>query len=219
MEQQTDHTFDEKTESPITEDGVTPASDAAIGSGSSPTHTAGKTARAMLIRVTLSGVMVALSVIFCRLLGFPQEGIWRVEIGFLPIALIAFLWGPLWAGAAYGASDLIGAAIFTGINPFITVEKVLTGVIMGIFFSQRRGRRPRIGVVRSLIAFASIAVFLDFLMMVFIFHFGFGFGWGEAFAFRGVNAAVNLVLRVAVILICDHTMTERLMREVHKRGI
>ncbi len=177
------------------------------------------TARAMLIRVCVSAVMVALSVILCRLLGFPQSGIWRTELGFLPIAFIAFLWGPFWSGIAYSASDLIGAALFTGVNPFITLEKLFTGIMMGLFFYRGRGRRARIGIVRILIAFAVIAVVGDFFIMALIFHFAFGYTWGAALGFRGANAALNFVMRLFVMYVCDLRLTTRLLKEGEKYGV
>ncbi len=176
-------------------------------------------ARTMLIRLCATAVMIALAVILCRLLGFPQSGIWRVEISFLPIAFVAFLWGPVWAGAAYGTADLIGAAIFTGVNPFITLEKLFSGVVMGIFFHRRSSRRTRIGVGRTLLAFLVIAVLGDFAMMAFIFKFAFGYTWGAALAFRGVNASVNLVIRCCLMCLCDLRLTARLLREGEKYGV
>ncbi len=173
----------------------------------------------LLLRLCAVAIMTALAVIFCRLLGFPQSGIWRVEISFLPIAFVAFLWGPVWAGASYGTADLIGAALFTGVNPFITLEKIFSGVIMGIFFRRGRSDRIRIGIPRILSAFTVIAVFGDFLMMAFIFKFAFGYTWSAALLVRGVNALVNLVMRILLMTLCDLRLTTRLLHEGEKYGV
>ena len=87
----------------------------------------------ILLRLTTTAVMIAMSIVLCRLLGFPPTGTYRIELGFLPIAVIAMLYGPIWSGVAYGISDLIGAWIFTGINPFITLCKIAFGVVMGLY--------------------------------------------------------------------------------------
>ncbi len=174
--------------------------------------------RNLIIRVCVTGAMVALSIIFCRLLGFPQNGIWRVDFGFLPIAIIGMMWGPVWSGMAYGASDLIGAAVTTGVNPLITLEKVLVGVVMGIFFRSARSRH-RIGLVPTLACFAVVAVLLDFLMMAVIFRFGFGYTWSAALLFRGANATANFALRCIVMVLCDLRLTSALMREGDKYGV
>ena len=156
-----------------------------------------------LLRTCICGMLIGVAVVFCRWLGFPQNGIWRVEFSFLPIAIVAMLYGPLWAGASYGIADLIGAAIFTGVNPFITLVKVLTGVVMGVFFKGRK----KIGYGRILVAFAIIGVALDFLAMTFIFHFGFGHTWEVAFVARGANALVNAAIRIPTLLLCDGRLT------------
>ena len=95
----------------------------------------------ILLRLTTTAVMIAMSIVLCRLLGFPPTGTYRIELGFLPIAVIAMLYGPIWSGVAYGISDLIGAWIFTGINPFITLCKIAFGVVMGLFFYRREKNR------------------------------------------------------------------------------
>ena len=157
----------------------------------------------VLLRTCICGMLIALAFVFCRWLGFPTTGIWRVEMSFLPIAIIAMLYGPVWAGVSYGIADLIGAVIFTGVNPFITMVKVAYGVVMGMFFD----RKKKIGYKRILFATAIICVCLDFLAMATIFHFGFGYTWGAAFAARAANAAVNLALRVPVLLLFDRRFT------------
>ncbi len=193
--------------------------DPAVSAPETPHPRKRKKGHILLTRLCAAALMTSLAVIFCRLLGFPQSGIWRVEISFLPIAFVAFLWGPIWAGVTYGTADLIGAAISTGVNPFITIEKVFIGVVMGVLFWRGRSKRTRIGIVRILLAFAIIAVFGDFLMMAFIFKFAFGYTWSAALLFRGVNASVNLVMRCLLMWICDLRLTTRLLHEGDKFGV
>lgn len=157
-----------------------------------------------------AGVMAALSILLCRFLGFPREGIWRVDPGVIPIAMVGFLSGPLWAGMAYGVADLIGAAIFTGVNPFITLEKIVLGVILGVGFY----RRDRLGVPRILLTLLVAAVLCDFLAMSFIFIFSFGTPPAAAFWMRGLNAAVNFAMRSLLLILCDR----RLFAVLRRRG-
>ena len=72
-----------------------------------------------LLKVTTCAMMIALSVVFCRVLGFPTSGMYRVEIGFLPIAIIAILYGPLWSALTCGfdrSDDLYGCE---PLDPFV----------------------------------------------------------------------------------------------------
>ena len=164
------------------------------------------------MRVTICGAMVALSIIFCRLLGFPQTGAWRVDFGFLPIAVVGLLFGPIWSGVSYGLADLVGALIFTGVNPLITLQKVFVGVVMGLFFHHR----TRIGTPRILISLALIAIFLDFAAMVPIFHYYFGKLWGDALLSRALSAGVNFPLRVIVLLVCDRHLVPLLTNKASR---
>ena len=91
--------------------------------------------RAALIRLTTCAMMVALAIVLCRVLGFPQGGsAFRIEISFLPIAVVGVLYGPIWAAVAYGLTDFIGALLTTGINPFILICKIVFGLLMGLCF-------------------------------------------------------------------------------------
>ena len=141
----------------------------------------------------------------CRLYISPSTttGL-RFEIGFLPILLVAHLYGPLYSGMAYMLSDMIGAILTTGINPFITLCKVAVGVLMGVFFYKRK---PTFS--RSLIAFSVIAVFVEFLLMVFVFHYSFGHPWLTAFYQRALTAFIMLPIRVLLACTLGHLLNER----------
>lgn len=174
------------------------------------TTPARRRARQVLFDLTLSGVMAALSMVMCRFLGFPQTGAWRIDPGFLPIVMVAFLSGPIWAGMSYGVADLVGAAIFTGINPFITVEKILIGVIFGIGFY----RRDRLGIPRILLTHLTAAVVCDWLIMTFIFTYAFGMPMRAAMATRALNAGVNFAMRSLMCILLDI----KLFATVRRRG-
>lgn len=155
-----------------------------------------------LIRLTTCAMMVALSVVFCRLLGFPQNGATRVEIGFLPIAVIAYLYGPVWSAAAYGLADFIGAAIFTGVNPFIMLCKIVFGFAMGLCFY----RRERIGIARNAIFFVLIALIVDIGLMTPIFIHMFGYKPLGAVTYRAVGAVFNTPVRIVCLALAEHTL-------------
>lgn len=159
-----------------------------------------------VFKVCLCAIMVAVSFVLCRYLGFPQNGTWRIEAGFLPILVVAVMFGPIWGGIAYGLSDLIGAIIFTGVNPFITLCKVLFGVIMGLLFY----KKTRPGFWRIFFGFLLIAVLDDIVCMTPIFVFGFHQPFGAAITARGLGALANLPIRVLLSVLlfrfCGKTM-------------
>jgi ECF transporter S component (folate family) len=70
----------------------------------------------------------------------------KIGFGFLPIAVCAIMYGPLWAAAAGALADIIGAVLFP-IGPFFfgfTVSAALTGAVFGLFLYKRRGNWGRI---------------------------------------------------------------------------
>jgi ECF transporter S component (folate family) len=157
---------------------------------------------AILTRLAVCAMMTALSVVLCRLLGWsPAESMGRVEIGFLPVAIVGMLYGPLWSGVVYGTADLIGAAIFTGVNPWITLCKVAFGALLGLGLYTKRNPRPWEFSLRSAVTLLVIGFFVDVLAMSWVFVvMGYAPDFGVAFVTRVINAAVNLPIRIAVLI-------------------
>ena len=92
-----------------------------------------------LEKITLTAVMTALSIVLCRYLGYsPSNTMFRVEIGFLPVALVGILAGPLYSTVCYGLADLLGSLITTGMNPLILLCKMAAGLVLGLFLYRRR---------------------------------------------------------------------------------
>ena len=144
-------------------------------------------------------MMVALSIVFCRVLGFPTTGMWRVEIGFLPILIVAILYGPVWSAVSYGLADFIGALIYTGINPFILLCKIVFGLLMGVVFHGKE----KIGLPRNILFFLLVGFVVDIMMMTPIFVFMFGYTWKAALIWRLAAFSVNTPVRIVLTVLTD----------------
>lgn len=152
-----------------------------------------------LLKVTTSAMMVALSIVFCRVLGFPTSGMWRVEIGFLPILIVAILYGPAWSAVSYGLADLIGALLYTGVNPLILICKIVFGLLMGLVFHGKE----KIGFPRNLLFFVFAGFVVDIVMMTPIFVFMFGYTWDSALIWRLAAFSVNTPVRIILTVLTD----------------
>ena len=152
--------------------------------------------RAAVMKLTVCAMMVALAVVFCRLLGFPQNGAYRIEISFLPIAVVAMMMGPVWAGASYALADMIGAAVTTGINPFITLCKAAFGIAMGMAFYKKKP-----GILRCSLFYIIAGIVIDVGMMTPIFIYMFGYGAKAAILYRLTGFAVNTPVRIILMLL------------------
>ena len=168
-----------------------------------------------LLKATTSAMMIALSIIFCRYLGFPTSGMYRVEIGFLPIAIIAILYGPVWSAVSYGIADLIGALIWTGVNPFILLCKIIFGLLMGLVFYGRE----KIGIARNILFFLLIGIVVDISMMKPIFVYMFGYTWESALIFRSVACLVNTAARIILMVLADKFLLPAIYKYVRKNRV
>ena len=168
-----------------------------------------------LLKITTSAMMIALSIVFCRVLGFPTTGMWRVEIGFLPILIIAILYGPAWSAVSYGLADFIGALIWTGINPFILICKIIFGLLMGLVFY----RKEKIGFPRNLLFFLFVGFVVDIVMMTPIFVFMFGYTWKSAIIWRLAAFSVNTPVRIILTVLTDKFLLPSIYKQTRKNRI
>ncbi|MBE6033770.1 folate family ECF transporter S component [Aminipila sp.] len=89
-------------------------------------------------QLIIIGLFIALEVILTRFCSINTP-ILRIGFGFLPVAMVGIMFGPLWAGVAYALGDLIGMMIFpTGAYfPGFTLTAFLTGITFGILLHRK----------------------------------------------------------------------------------
>ena len=154
-----------------------------------------KSKKQNLFRLTATAVMVAMSVVLCRYLGFsPQDTPLRFEIGFYPIALVAYMFGPLYSALGYALADIIGS-LMSGYAPnvWITLCQALFGMTMGFFFYKKG-----FSLCRVTVCFTLIAAVIETLFKAPIFIFMYAYTPGFAFGSRALNALINLPIRIAL---------------------
>ena len=86
------------------------------------------------MRLVIMAFLIALEVIltsFCSI----NTPILRIGFGFLPVAMMGIMFGPLWTAVGYAVGDLLGMMIFpTGAYfPGFTLTAFITGLIFGLF--------------------------------------------------------------------------------------
>ena len=83
-----------------------------------------------LVEISL---LIALEVILTRFCSI-YTGVLRIGFGFLPVAIIAMMYGPISAGVAYAIGDILRMMIFPSGSyfPGFTLTAFLTGVIYGV---------------------------------------------------------------------------------------
>ena len=85
-------------------------------------------------RLVVLAFLIALEIILTRFCSI-QTPIVRIGFGFLPVAMMGILYGPIWAGIGYAIGDLLGMLIFPSAAyfPGFTLTAFSTGMIFGFF--------------------------------------------------------------------------------------
>ena len=152
--------------------------------------------------LVVTAFMIALEIVLSKLVSINIPFL-RIGFGFLPIAILAIMYGPICAGVAYAIGDVIGGFLFpTGaFFPGFTLTAFLTGVIMGLVLYNKK-----ITIVRALIASALVCVLCNLLLNTFWLTFIIGKGFAVLLASRAVKELVSIPVMALLIVAMDKTL-------------
>lgn len=104
------------------------------------------------------GLFVSLEIVFTRFLSYQGANV-RIGLGFLPVALAAITFGPIYGGLTGALADVIRMALFpmgTAYFPGLTISAFLSGAIYGILLHNK----PK-SYLRITITVLIITLFID----------------------------------------------------------
>lgn len=112
-------------------------------------------------RLITIGLFIALEIILTRFLSINTPFI-RIGFGFLPVALLGIMYGPVWAGLSYVVGDILGMLIFPSgaFFPGFTLSAALTGFIYGIILYGKPVTWKRVFIAASIVCLG-VNLFLD----------------------------------------------------------
>lgn len=86
--------------------------------------------------VTIS-LMIALTLILNRVI--PSTPVYHLTVDFIPVFIVAVLFGPVWSAATYAIADTIGSIIIPmgPFNPGITFTLLVIGLVFGLVYYGR----------------------------------------------------------------------------------
>lgn len=118
-----------------------------------------KSATTQLVMIAF---LIALEIILTRFCSINTP-ILRIGFGFLPVAMMGIMFGPIKASLGYAIGDVLGMIIFpTGtFFPGFTVTAAITGLIFGIFLHGRERLTWRDVLPASLIIILGCNLLLD----------------------------------------------------------
>ena len=168
-------------------------------------------ARRRIHRLAIAALLVALSIMLTRFFGFVAigSGVFRLELGHVPLLLAGLLLGPLMGGLSGLAADLAGVLVLSQgtFHPGFTISSVLTGLLPGLaalgmaHLSRPAGARTRLLLLASLATMADWIV-SQFLTTVWI-SMLYGMSWQASFVTRIVPVLLRTLLNgmlLAVLL-------------------
>ena len=93
-------------------------------------------------RIVLIALLIALEIVLTRLLSFQPVPAMRISFGFIAIASMAVLFGPIYAGIGAAAADFLGFILVPPASgapffPGFTLTAFLMGVVYGVFLYKR----------------------------------------------------------------------------------
>lgn len=82
--------------------------------------------------VCILGMLIALEIVLERIVAINVLT-FKINLAFIPMALAAYLYGPIGGALVYGLGDVIGTLLFPAgaYNPLFTLTNVLIGLLYG----------------------------------------------------------------------------------------
>ena len=162
--------------------------------------------------MVITAFMIALSVVLSKLVSINISFL-RIGFGFLPIAILAILYGPVVAAVGYGLADLIGAWLFpTGaFFPGFTLSAVLTGLIFGFVLYKKE-----VTIIRALIASALVCLGVNLLLNTWWLTCIRGKGFTVLLASRAVKEVVAIpVMALLIVAVDKYVLVHVKNRNIH----
>jgi len=141
-------------------------------------------------------LFVALEIILSRFFSINTELV-RIGFGWLPIVIIATLYGPIIAGATWAIADVVGFFLFgAGLGPYFpgfTLTNFIGGVVLGLFLYQRPVTVVKIVLTVLLLSILSLGLNSVWLSILF------GRGFWIVFISRILQTAILAPLQLILI--------------------
>jgi len=154
-------------------------------------------------QLVIMALMLAMEIVLTRFLSINTPHV-RIGFGFLPIAVVAIMYGPI-SGAIVGAlADFMGANMFgtAAYFPGFTLTGFLLGATYGVFMYKRAGKMFHI-VASVLIVTVAWQLFMDTYWLHII--------WGTPyfplmFPWRLVRTAIMIPTQIILIKAMSHVI-------------
>lgn len=163
--------------------------------------------RSATTRLVIMAFLIALEIILTRFCSINTP-ILRIGFGFLPVAMMGIMYGPIWAAIGYAVGDILGMLIFpSGIFfPGFTATAMLTGLVFGLFLHNKEKITWKTVLPASLIIILVLNLCLDTLWLSIMF--------GDAFIALLPTRIFKCVVMLPIHLVLIPLVWNRVMSKI-----
>jgi len=163
--------------------------------------------RSATTRLVIMAFLIALEIILTRFCSINTP-ILRIGFGFLPVAMMGIMYGPIWAAVGYAVGDILGMLIFpSGIFfPGFTATAMLTGLVFGLFLHNKEKITWKTVLPASLIIILVLNLCLDTLWLSIMF--------GDAFIALLPTRIFKCVVMLPIHLVLIPLVWNRVMSKI-----
>jgi ECF transporter S component (folate family) len=155
-------------------------------------------------RLVVVALMIAMTLVLSRIAFFAN--IYKLSFDFIPVFIVAVLFGPFYSALTYAIADLLGAWLLPlgDFNPGITVSVTIVGAILGFVFYKKNCRGSLIWI-RSF-----VATLLVFITRIFGTTYAFYFYFGGSYRALLISR-LPFTLASALLMLIFLPITQRLI--------
>lgn len=159
---------------------------------------------------------IAIEIVLTRYLSINTAFL-RIGFGFLPVAMLGIMYGPLWAGAAYAIGDVLGMLIFPtggGYFPGFTLTAFLTGAVFGLVLHKRQ-----ITYKRTFLASMIVVLCLNLCMDTFWLTILMGQGYLAMLPMRLVKCVFSIPVQTILIPLIWNQVFKKAIQNTQKADL
>ena len=145
-------------------------------------------------------IMVACQVVLERVLAINTMVV-KIGFGFVPLVIVAILYGSWWAAVAGALADIIGT-FAVPIGPYFpgfTVTAFLAGMIYGLYLKNLDKIDMKKAIIRSILAAVTVSVVISLVLNTAMIAIVFNYGVMVLLPSRAIQAGEMIVVQSILI--------------------
>lgn len=164
--------------------------------------------RETLKKLVIISMLIALQVVLGRFVSISLPLV-KIGFGFIPLTIVAILYGPVWSAAAAGITDILVAVLGPyGYFPPMTISALLSGAIYGLFLYRKPASTKRI-----LLCVLCESILISVLLQTYWLTFLTGKGYMALLSTRIVQNLITIPICVVCIRLISYRVVDLVKKD------